>query len=92
MAGRTVRRELGGRPAPPEPRQHGMLRIPSGSIMYCSTTEQQPVFHEILFAIFLSLTRPISLTLIVRAALARDRMQGSPDIPQLASEADSSSG
>lgn len=69
----------------------GMLLILSGSILYFSTTRQQPVFHEILIAIFLSLTTPISLMLIVRAALARDRMEGSRDVPQLAPEADSGS-
>ncbi|MBX3478501.1 MAG: monovalent cation/H(+) antiporter subunit G [Brevundimonas sp.] len=66
----------------------GTFLILSGSILYFSTTRQQPVFHEILIAIFLSLTTPISLMLIVRAALARDRLEGSADVPHLAPEAD----
>ncbi|RYG55310.1 MAG: potassium:proton antiporter [Alphaproteobacteria bacterium] len=68
----------------------GMLLILSGSILYFSTTRQQPVFHEILIAIFLGLTTPISLMLIVRAALARDRLEGSSDVPHLAPESDPS--
>lgn len=64
----------------------GMFLILASSILYFSTTRAQPVFHEILIAIFLSLTTPISLMLIVRAALARDRMEGSEDVPHLAEE------
>jgi multicomponent K+:H+ antiporter subunit G len=40
------------------------------------------VLHEILIAVFLTLTTPISLMLIVRAALARDRREGHPDVPR----------
>lgn len=64
----------------------GMLLILSSSILYFSVTRGQPVFHEILIAIFLSLTTPISLMLIVRAALARDRLEGSDAVPPLAPE------
>lgn len=63
----------------------GMFLILTSSILYFSVTRREPVFHEILIAIFLSLTTPISLMLIVRAALARDRLEGSHDVPPLAS-------
>lgn len=66
----------------------GMFLILVSSILYFSVTRTQPVIHEILIAIFLSLTTPISLMLIVRAALSRDRLEGSPDVPGLAPEED----
>lgn len=61
----------------------GMLLIMTSSILYFSVSRSAPVFHEILIAIFLTLTTPISLMLIVRAALARDRQEGSADVPQV---------
>lgn len=64
----------------------GMFLILAGSILYFSVTRKEPVFHEILIALFLSLTTPISLMLIVRAALARDRLEGSQEVPPLAPE------
>lgn len=64
----------------------GMFLILASSILYFSVTRREPVFHEILIALFLSLTTPISLMLIVRAALARDRLEGSHDVPPLAPE------
>ncbi len=62
----------------------GMLLILGSSILFFSATRGALVFHEILIAIFLTLTTPISLMLIVRAALARDRLEGSSDVPPLA--------
>ena len=61
----------------------GMLLIMTSSILYFSVSRSAPVFHEILIAIFLTLTTPISLMLIVRAALARDRLEGSADVPNV---------
>ncbi|WP_417231417.1 monovalent cation/H(+) antiporter subunit G [Brevundimonas sp.] len=61
----------------------GMLLILISSILYFSVSRSAPVLHEILIAIFLTLTTPISLMLIVRAALARDRMEGSADVPDV---------
>ena len=66
----------------------GMVLILASSIVYFSMTRGAPVFHEILIAIFLSLTTPISLMLIVRAALARDRLEGSDDVPPLPPQRD----
>lgn len=51
----------------------GMALILTSSILYFSVTRGALVLHEILIAVFLTLTTPISLMLIVRAALARDR-------------------
>ncbi len=62
----------------------GMFLILGSSILFFSVTRGTLVFHESLIAIFLTLTTPISLMLIVRAALARDRLEGSSDVPPLA--------
>jgi multicomponent K+:H+ antiporter subunit G len=37
--------------------------------------------HEILIAVFVTLTTPVTLMLLVRAALYRDRTEGSRDVP-----------
>jgi multicomponent K+:H+ antiporter subunit G len=59
----------------------GMFLILASSILYFSWSRGQPVFHEILIAVFLTLTAPISLMLVVRAALFRDRIEGNPGVP-----------
>jgi len=64
----------------------GMFLILTGSIVYFSAVRGAPVFHEVLIAVFLTLTTPISLMLVVRAALARDRLAGDPDVPPLEME------
>jgi multicomponent K+:H+ antiporter subunit G len=38
--------------------------------------------HEILIAIFVTLTTPITLMLLARAALYRDRSEGSTIVPE----------
>ena len=61
----------------------GMGLILTSSIVYFSAVRGEAVMHEILIAVFLTLTTPISLMLVVRAALARDRSQGDPGVPPL---------
>jgi multicomponent K+:H+ antiporter subunit G len=39
------------------------------------------VVHEILIAVFVTLTTPVTLMLVVRAALYRDRAEGSTEVP-----------
>jgi multicomponent K+:H+ antiporter subunit G len=46
------------------------------SMVYFSVIETRPVLHEILIAIFVSITTPVTLMLLVRAALYRDRLEG----------------
>ncbi|WP_334163154.1 monovalent cation/H(+) antiporter subunit G [Phenylobacterium sp.] len=64
----------------------GMVLILTSSILYFSAIRGELVMHEILIAVFLTLTTPISLMLIVRAALARDRREGDPEVPALSPE------
>ena len=48
----------------------------SASIIFFSVLQSRPVVHEILLAVFLTLTTPVTLMLLVRAALFRDRAEG----------------
>ncbi len=59
----------------------GMASILIGSALYFSVIEARPVVHEILIAVFVTLTTPVTLMLLVRAALYRDRTEGSRDVP-----------
>jgi multicomponent K+:H+ antiporter subunit G len=59
----------------------GMASILIGSALYFSVLESRPVIHEILIAVFVSLTTPVTLMLLVRAALYRDRTEGSTEVP-----------
>lgn len=61
----------------------GMFLILVSSIVYFSVTRERLVLHEILIAVFLTLTTPISLMLVVRAAVYRDRQAGDADVPPI---------
>lgn len=50
--------------------------------MLCSTMiEGRPVLHEILIGVFVTVTTPVTLMLLTRAALHRDRVESNPDVP-----------
>ena len=59
----------------------GMGSILLGSALYFSVLEARPVVHEILIAVFVTLTTPVTLMLLARAALYRDRTEGSTEVP-----------
>ncbi|OJY71758.1 MAG: cation:proton antiporter [Sphingobium sp. 66-54] len=52
------------------------------SMICFSTLHSRPMVHEVLIAIFVTLTTPITLMLLARAALYRDRSEGSAGVPQ----------
>lgn len=52
------------------------------SMLYFSVLQSRPVLHELLIAVFMTVTTPITLVLLVRAALHRDRHAGSSEVPQ----------
>ena len=52
-----------------------------GSMIYFSVLQTRPVLHELLIALFMTITTPITLVLLVRAALYRDRYAGSDKVP-----------
>ena len=51
------------------------------SMIYFSVQQTRPVLHEILIAIFVTVTTPITLMVLVRAALYRDRSEGTDGVP-----------
>lgn len=57
----------------------GLILI--GSMLYFSALESRPVLHEILIGVFMTLTTPVTYTLLVRAALHRDQAEGSDPLP-----------
>ncbi len=52
-----------------------------GSILFFSVLQSRLVLHEVLIAVFLTVTTPVTLMLLARAALYRDRSQGDRDVP-----------
>ena len=60
----------------------GTFLVLAASIVCSSLLNQRATFHEILIGVFLTVTTPITLMLLVRAALYRDREEGSDDVPQ----------
>ncbi|OYW30634.1 MAG: potassium:proton antiporter [Caulobacter sp. 12-67-6] len=61
----------------------GTFLILASSTLYFSVTRERLALHEVLIAVFLTLTTPISLMLVVRAALYRDRQAGDAAVPSL---------
>lgn len=54
----------------------GTLFIVLGSILFFSVQQTRPVVHEILIFIFITVTTPVTLMLLARAALFRDQAEG----------------
>ena len=53
----------------------GVGFIATASMVYFSASQTRPVLHEILLVLFVLFTTPITLTLLVRAALFRDELE-----------------
>lgn len=51
------------------------------SIVFFSVLGSRPVVHELLIAVFITVTTPVTLMLLVRAALYRDRAEGDERAP-----------
>jgi len=60
----------------------GVGSILLASMLFFTLLEGRPVVHEVLIAIFVTITTPISLVLLASAALQRDWGEGNPDVPQ----------
>lgn len=52
------------------------------SIICFSVLQSRLVMHEVLITIFVVVTTPVTLMLLARAALYRDRTEGKPGVPQ----------
>ncbi len=51
------------------------------SILFFSLLQSRPGLHEVLIAVFLTVTTPVTLMLLGRAALYRDRSENAADVP-----------
>jgi multicomponent K+:H+ antiporter subunit G len=62
----------------------GAIFVLAASIIYFSVSGQRLAVHEVLIVIFVSLTTPVTLMLLARAALYRDRAEGNGNVPAAA--------
>ena len=60
----------------------GMALILLASIVWFTTVERRFMPREILIGLFLTVTTPVTLILLARAALFRDRTKGAEDTPR----------
>lgn len=60
----------------------GTACVGIASMVYFSTLATRPVLHEVLIVVFVTVTTPITLTILVHAALLRDRSENNGDIKQ----------
>ena len=59
----------------------GTAAIVLASMICFSVLQSRPVVHELLIGIFVTVTTPVTLMLLGRAALYRDRAEANPDVP-----------
>lgn len=59
----------------------GVAFVVAGSILCFSVLQSRPLLHELLIALFVTVTTPVSLLLLARAALYRDRELGDAQVP-----------
>ncbi|PZO80266.1 MAG: potassium:proton antiporter [Mesorhizobium amorphae] len=60
----------------------GMGLVVLASILFFSVAEGYLVLRYLLVALFLTLTTPVTLILLARAAVFRDRTEGKEDAPE----------
>lgn len=60
----------------------GAFFILAASIIFFTATEGRPVLHELLILLFVLVTTPVTLMLLARAALHRDRAEGHDVAPE----------
>lgn len=60
----------------------GIGSVLIGSMLFFTVLEARPVLHEVLIGILMVLTTPVTLMLLARAALYRDRREGNPEVPR----------
>lgn len=54
----------------------GTALVLAGSMLYFTALESRPVLHEILIAMFMTVTTPVTYLLLGRAALRREHESG----------------
>ncbi|MBY5466391.1 monovalent cation/H(+) antiporter subunit G [Rhizobium leguminosarum] len=55
--------------------------IMTASILFFSVAGGRLIVHEVLIGVFITVTTPVTLMLLARAALYRDRFEKNPDVP-----------
>jgi multicomponent K+:H+ antiporter subunit G len=53
-----------------------------GSIICFSVLQTRFMVHEVLIALFITITTPVTMMLLARASLYRDRVEGNPAAPE----------
>ena len=53
------------------------------SMLFFSVLQTRPILHELLITVFMVITTPVSLMVLARAALYRDRHEGDRTVPPL---------
>lgn len=59
----------------------GIGSVLFASMLYFSVLQTRLVLHEVLIAVFMVVTTPVTLMLLARAALYRDRTEGNDGVP-----------
>ena len=59
----------------------GVGGILIASMIFFSVVRTRPVLHEILITVFVTVTTPVTLMLLARAAFYRDRTESKGDFP-----------
>lgn len=59
----------------------GTAFVALGSMLCFSVLGSRPIVHELLILLFVTVTTPVTLMLLARAAIFRDRSEGSRDVP-----------
>ena len=60
----------------------GMASILIASSIFFSVLQTRPVLHELLIAVFVTTTTPVTLVLLVRATLYRETSENAAGIPR----------
>ena len=68
-------------PAPTLGTTLGIGSILLASMLFFSVLQTRAVLHEVLITVFMVITTPVTLMLLARAALHRDRAEGSAEVP-----------
>lgn len=61
----------------------GAVLVLAASSLYASIGLGRPVIHELLVMVFIIVTTPVTLMLVARATLYRDRAEGGQKVPGL---------
>jgi len=65
----------------------GIACVALSSMLLFSVLETRVVVHEVLIFVFVVITTPVTLMLVARAALHRDRLEGDAEVPASAKPA-----